>query len=238
MKNIDYDNVSIITVAKVASANFLYCNYNKTKKITHGHDLSQLKNILDKKQDHLIITGIRNPIERNLSYLFQTYNQNYFNNVKTKKNNYKGENCYIPEIASKRLEDVKPEEMIDLYFKQKYHNTFNEWFEEFLNITNINKFDKNQGLDFYKFPNNNTLMIYTVESLNDNIKYICDILGITNFKNQNDASKRSYANLYQKINNSIRYKEEYLNSLLFTKIMNFFYKKSDIESFYSKYKLS
>ena len=39
--------------------------------------------------------------------------------------------------------------IIDLYFKKDYvyHNVFNEWFKEFLDITKINNFDKNKGLN-------------------------------------------------------------------------------------------
>ena len=71
----------------------------------------------------LIIVGIRNPIDRNLSYLFQTFRDNSHNEVKTKKNGYKGEYCYIPEMIS---DELTSEQIIDLYFKQTYHNTFNE----------------------------------------------------------------------------------------------------------------
>ena len=54
-----------------------------------------LRDVLNNKSNCLIIVGIRNPIDRNLSYLFQTYKDKDYNDVKTKKNNYKGEFCYI-----------------------------------------------------------------------------------------------------------------------------------------------
>ena len=123
------------------------------------------------------MSELENPIDRNLSYLFQSYNDQFYNDVKTKKNNYKGENCYIAKMANNRF--PPSEKIIDLYFEQKYHNTFNEWFEEFLDITKINKFNKDKGIDFYNFSNNNTIMIYTIEKLSENDKYILDKLGIT-----------------------------------------------------------
>ena len=173
MSKITYDEVVINTVAKVGSANFLACKYSQTKNICHVHSLLELQNTLNKKSNCLIIVGIRNPIDRNLSYLFQTFNDNFYNDVRTKKNNYKGEFCYIPEVYDKTLKHYATAEVIiDSYFKQKYHNTFNEWFEEFLDITKISKYDKDKGVDFYKFPNNNTIMIYTMEKLTANDKYI------------------------------------------------------------------
>ena len=47
-KEIDFDNINIITVAKVASANFLRCNYkNKINEKHHGHSLLRLKNVIE-----------------------------------------------------------------------------------------------------------------------------------------------------------------------------------------------
>lgn len=245
-KEILFEKVDIITVAKVGSANFLHCNYSSTKNKTHAHDLLKLKNILNNNRNSLIIVGIRNPIDRNLSYLFQTFNDRSYNDLRTKKNKYKGEYCHIPEICGNNSIPIwkdpmqkiiiKPEKMIDLYFKKNYHNTFNEWFEEFLEITNIKKFNKEKGLDFYEFPNNNTIMIYTMEKLDQNKEYICDLLGITNFKNRNNSNKRAYSKLYKEVKNKIVYTKEYLNNLLNTEIMHIFYSDLDIENFYLKYK--
>lgn len=155
--NISFKEVKVITVGKVGSANFLFCKYSQTENIHHGHSLLTLQNTLNKESDCLIIVGIRNPIDRNLSYLFQTFNDNFHNNIQTKKNNYKGEYSYIPGMSQDTspiyVDDsikiiIHPEKIIDLYFNQKYHNVFNEWFDEFLEITKINTFDKNKGGGF------------------------------------------------------------------------------------------
>ena len=234
MSKITFNKVEIITVAKVGSANFLYCNYNKTNNIKHGHSLLNLRKILNNNNNCLIIVGIRNPIDRNLSYLFQTYKDNKYNDVKIKKNSYKGEFCYIPNMAKNKF--ISAEKIIDLYFSQGYHFTFNEWFEEFLQITKIKKFNKDKGIDFYKFPNNNTIMIYTLEKLSENEKYILDTLGIKKLENNNDSKKRDYYKMYNQVKQKIAYKKEYLDKLLNTDIMRLFYNESDIEFFYSKYK--
>ena len=238
MSKITYESVIVNTVAKVGSANFLECKYSQSKKIQHGHNLLTLQNTLNNKSNHLIIVGIRNPIDRNLSYLFQTYADKSCNDVRTKKNNYKGEMCYIPKVYDTTLKRyATPEVIIDLYFKQKYHNTFNEWFEEFLDITKITNFDKDKGVDFYKFPNNNTIMIYTMEKLNANDKYIKKNLEIvSDIKNQNTADGRDYSEIYKKVKQKIIYKKEYLDNLLNTDIMRLFYNENDINLFYSKYK--
>lgn len=231
-----FDKVRIITVAKVGSANFLNCGYTQTKDVKHGHNLLVLKNILDTEKNCLIITGIRNPVDRNLSYMFQTYKNNSFNDVKTKKNNYSGENGYIPIMAKQK--NVIPSKVIDLYFKKDYHNTFNEWFDEFLETTSITSFDRDVGLSFYQLPNNNTIMIYTLEKLDKNKDLIVETLGIQNFKNVNDSKKRTYHALYEKTKNTIAYTQKYLDNLLDTRIIKLFYGENDTKQFYSKYKIS
>ena len=235
---ITYETVIVNTVAKVGSSNFLDCKYSQSTKIHHGHSLLTLQNTLNNKSNCLIIVGIRNPIDRNLSYLFQTYNEKELFGVETKKNSYKGEFCYIPEIAVfKDIRYETPEVIIDLYFKQKYHNTFNEWFEEFLNITKITNFDKDKGVEFYKFPNNNTIMIYTMEKLTANYKYIKEQLGIvSDIENNNNSDYKSYSKIYKEVKQKIVYKKEYLDNLLNTDIMRLFYNENDINFFYSKYK--
>ena len=243
---IKFNKVKIITVAKVGSANFLNCKYSqliynkRNKDIFHRHSLLTLKNTLEKERNCLIIVGIRNPIDRNLSYLFQTATNNFANDVKMKKNNYKGQLAFIPGILNKKLNSYNTSnKIIDLYFKNgyDYHNTFNDWFKEFLDITKINHFDRNKGIDFYKFSNNNTIMFYALEKLDKNYKYIKRQLGIlSNIKNINDSNVRSYAKIYNEVKQKIVYKKEYLDNLLDTNIMHLFYNKNDIKSFYSKYK--
>ena len=246
MSKITYETVIVNTVAKVGSANFLKCKYSQSNKIRHNHSLLELQNTLNEKSNCLIIVGIRNPIDRNLSYFFQSFNLRGYNNIKTRKNNYKGEYCYIPGMSDSKEaiwenSDIKinfsAEKIIDLYFKEKYHNTFNDWFEEFLDITKISKFDKDKGVDFYKFPNNNTMMVYTMEKLIENDEYIKEKLGIvSDIKNINNSKLRGYSEIYEEVKHKIVYKKEYFDKLLNTDIMRLFYNENDINFFYSKYK--
>lgn len=82
----NFDNINVIRVAKVGSSNFLHSLKHKYKKnLTHTHSLKYLKDILC-KENQFIIVGIRNPIDRNLSYLFQTYKRKGKNTLEIKSN--------------------------------------------------------------------------------------------------------------------------------------------------------
>ena len=231
----NFNEVHVVTVAKVGSSNFLHVCKEKYKTY-HTHSLLHLKNILKNKKNILIIVGIRNPVDRNLSYLFQTFRNNFYNTVCTKKNNYKGENAFISDMNLNSNID----KIIELFFQQSYHYTFNDWFQEFFDITNINQqnFDKKKGMKLYKLSNNNTVLIYTMEKLNDNKKNICELLNISNLTNINNSQGRDYKDLYNNVKKTITYKKTHLDSLLQTSIMNFFYTKEDIQKMYSKYKIT
>lgn len=80
-------------------------------------------------------------------------------------------------------------------------------------------------------------MIYTMEKLVENDKYIKERLGIIgDIKNTNTSHNRCYSEIYNKVKQNIIYKKEYLNNLLNTDIMRLFYHENDINLFYSKYK--
>lgn len=225
---IHFDKVRNISVAKTGSANFLHCKYDQTCDVEHGHSLSRLKEILVNEQNALIITGIRNPIDRNLSYFFQTCQDDFYNDVKTVHNNYKGEYCYVPEM----VQCTSPLDAIDLYFKQENHDTLNQWFDEFLHITKIKEFDQEKGVSFYTLSNNNTLLVYTLEKLEKNYEFICDMLGIKDLKNRNMRIN----DLYKSVKNTIIYTRDYLNKQLDTPIMRLFYGENQIKEMYDKYR--
>ena len=235
-----FSNIEIITCAKVGSRDFLDSCKNKYST-SHGHSLQKLREILSNSRNTLIIVGIRNPIDRNLSYLFQTYPDDIYNDVKTRANNYEGEYCYIPEIPNWVNGDVhfSADKLIELYFNMPYHNTFNDWFEEFFEITGLSekKFNREKGLEFYQFPHNNVIMIYTLEKLNSNRAEICKFLDIQDLYYSNNSDFRGYNKLYNEVKKKITYTQDYLNRLLDTDIMKFFYTSEDIDKMYSKYRV-
>ena len=197
------------------------------------------------KGNNFIIVCIRNPIERNLSYFYNIGNnpyKTYHPKFETKKNNYQTQIINFSEkIINKSTTDT-----IDLYFNTDIHNQFNEWFSEFFEITGINQktFNKTDGLDFYELPNNNKIMIYTLEKFNSNLNNFRKIFRlencpehninniIVNAYNSNDCIWKDH---YNTIKSQITYTQSYLDSQLNTDIMKFFYSDEDIQSFYNKY---
>jgi hypothetical protein len=231
-----FENIAVITPAKVASAT-VYFTIKKSNKynMSHNHSLPDLKKCLLKKNT-LIIVGVRNPIDRNFSYILKNHKliydgkKNRWNRMQgvfTKVNNYRGDNsCHIPD-------NISDEQFIKEFFKCDIHKTFNYWFEEFFEITNINNlgFNKKKGFTVYDFPNNNKIMIYTAEKLNNNLDEICKYLDIEStiiIKNKNDSE------LYKNIKKKIKYSKEHINMVLNTDVVKFFYTEEDITQFYNK----
>tara|TARA_Y100000816_G_scaffold291480_1_gene282968 strand:+ start:2260 stop:3441 length:1182 start_codon:yes stop_codon:yes gene_type:complete len=236
---ISYKEVNIITVAKVGTQTFMFSEYTGVpKKHVKGHhgltcyhpDYTNLKDTLEHKTDNLIIVGIRNPIERNLSFLMSTWMTEFSKNEFGKFNT-----CCVPD--SKTKENVSATEIIQEYWKKgdKYHFAFNMWFTVFLSLTKITEFDKDKGVSFYKFKGNNTIMIYQLEKLKQNSEYIKKKIGLKDIIHFGDQ-KKTQPQKYEEIKNKICYPKEYLNRLLNTDIMKLFYNPEDIQRFYSSVK--
>ena len=233
-------DIHIITPAKVASRT-LYDYISKEKNSTivenvyHNHYLPNLKNIVNSQKNKIIIVGVRNPIERKISYILKNHTLQYcskscprhpLRGVCTKKNNYKGDySCYIPP-------NVSDNEFIEAYFKVDIHNTFIDWLEEFIEIINIDNFnfDKNKGVDFYNLSNGNKLIIYTKEKLNNNFNTILKYLDIT-FDNKIENKNVNNTERYKNIKNKITYTHDYVNMLLNNDVIKLFYTDQDIEMF-------
>ena len=234
------DNFTIFTIGKVGYGNFCNIEKNRINPKLASTSLLKLKNTLTKKNNFIII-GIRNPIERNLSYFFEIidYSNKELNECrKIKKNNYTHDILYI----DKNTFNKSIEEIITLYFNTDIHTEFNNWFEEFFEITGINKktFNKSDGLDFYELPNNNKIMIYTLEKLDLNENILNTLFrgdAPENSINTNPGSSQNkhYNNIYNNTKSQITYTQSYLDSQLNTDIMKFFYSDEDIQGFYNKY---
>lgn len=239
-----YDIFNVITVGKVGSMNLstILTPLYRTNPLTHS--LYKLKEVLN-TSNNFIVVGIRNPIDRNLSYFYNIGNipgNTLSKEFQTKKNNYASQIItFSDNITNKSITDT-----ITLYFNTDIHNQFNEWFTEFFEITGINQntFNKNEGLDFYNLPNNNKIMIYTLEKFDNNINIFNKIFRSENNNsccfntiaiNANNSQNRFYKDHYNNIKTQITYTQTYLDSQLNTDIMKFFYSDSDIQSFYNKY---
>lgn len=224
--------VDIITVSKVASASFAYSmartriNGGPLYKVYHSHSLEDLRDILNNQSDRLIISGIRNPLDRNISYFFQGFHDNFYNTVKMASNNYQGELCYIEGIENKTAE-----EMIDIFFDQKWHYTFNDWFEEFMELTGITEFDKDKGYQMYELKNGNKLLFYTFEKLDENSDELSKLLKIKNIPNTNIRIN----NTYKEFKQLIKFPDEYKEKLLMEPHMHIFYTNEQLDKFWQSY---
>ena len=234
-EELNIEKVYINTVAKIGSASFLHSLEGAGFNVHHGHSLELLGKVLTQESNCLIVSGIRNPLDRNISYFFQTCADNFYNNVKTKKNGYKGENCFVMERDE--FNQIAPIQIINLFFSQKWHYTFNDWFYEFFEITKIDfyEFDRDLGIGVYNFPNNNYLLFYVYEKLSRNIPFIESFFGIREFAHANNSEERVYRDQYRKVKSLIKIPQNYKDKLLLTPIMNNFYGKEEIAAFFGKY---
>lgn len=248
-KNIDDLNikeVDIVTMVKVGSTTIwetlLQLKKNKYK-IEHNHNLKYLKSRVDNNKNILFVMGIRNPLDINMSYFFMTCNGYSNTTEKIMKNNYLGfhNNLSIEsDFQYNDLNNLKFEEIKDMFFKRNLHFFFNQWFEELFTMINLNKvkFDKKLGISFYQLPNNNILMFYTLEKLNDNEKILKEFLDVNEIIKENLSEQKEYKDKYDEFKSKISFSKYYKDRLLNTDIMNHFYTKKEIESFYNKYPTS
>tara|TARA_B100000131_G_scaffold318903_1_gene363708 strand:+ start:1301 stop:2011 length:711 start_codon:yes stop_codon:yes gene_type:complete len=232
IKDLNVERIRVITVAKVASSAFSHSLSDKYKT-SHGHSLALLKKCLEEEENTLVISGIRNPLARNLSYFFQTYSDVGRNDVKCKSNKYKGEKCYVME--KDKILSLSTEEVVQKFFDQKWHNTFNDWFEEFFEITDIDvvSFDKESGYQLYSLDNNNWILFYTFEMFSKNKSKFERFFDIKRLEHTNNADKRIYGEVYRSVKASIKFPKPYKQKLLNTEIINRFYSKSDIQKFWA-----
>ena len=229
LNNNIFSYINVITVAKIGSTMFNTILYDH-----HYHSLNVLIYIIENKTNNLIISGIRNPIDRNISYFFETYNLSFID-IRMKCNDYKGE--YHTGIDNISIIDKDTDQLIDLFYKQNYHTTFNNWFNEYFDILNFdinsNSFDKEKGWGIFKVKNNNYILLYTLEKINnlENELLKLDI----KLKSENVADNKIYSKKYKEFKQKIKISDKYKKDLLNTDIMRFFYSDDDIKNMYKKY---
>ena len=103
----------VITVAKVGSASMYHSLKKAKKKVYHEHSLARFKNLLDTESNLFFIVGIRNPIDRNLSYFFQTYKDDFYNQNITDISVF-SESALLSKITNFTYDD-----MLDLNLEEK-----------------------------------------------------------------------------------------------------------------------
>ncbi len=234
-EDLNVDKIYINTVAKVGSASFLHSLRGAGFNVHHGHSLAFLRDVVTQQENCLVISGIRNPLDRNLSYFFQTYADDFCNDLKIRKNDYQGEYCFV--MDKDKINEVSPIKIIDIFLSQQWHYSFNEWFYEFFEITEIEflEFNRNLGIGVYGLPRGSYLLFYVFEKLHISTPFLEAFFGIEELGHSNNSEERIYKNQYNKVKSLIRMPQKYKEDLLLTPIMKNFYKKEDILSFLEKY---
>jgi hypothetical protein len=174
-----------------------------------------------------IITAFRDPYARNVSLLFQTLH------------------LYLFHLNPGTIEDNNfgsTDELIDHYFHDYVRKDAPFiWFKEELEAaTKIDifdyPFDKDKG---YTIINKKKLsiLVLTLEKLNDNEAIIADFIEDPNFKleHKNNGSKKWYADLYDSFKKRNLLSAEELDFYYNNDIVRHFYNEETIESFKRKW---
>lgn len=232
---VDYKNIHVITSAKVGTTIF-----SNSLLITHTHGINMLEYYLGKNNKKLIISGIRNPLDRNISYFFETF---YYKNCEPILKFYDNQNKieYYSKIINTftctkdEINNIEINNLINL-FKNKdyiYHNHFTMWYEQFFDMTKINTidFDKEKGVQLYKINNDTYILFYLLEKYNDNKNDLEKFLNISLHNEKNLTSDKDVSKKYKEFKENIKLDNNYKDLLLNTNVMKYFYEDKYIEKF-------
>lgn len=209
---------------RLNKAKFLY-------KIIYPVEFFLLRKIIKRKINKgielKIITLVREPISRNISFLFQVspavlYRQ-YLNGGKR-------------DDLDNTLEYMEEE-----FYSNIWHESAEEWFEQDLKkVTGVDvfdyEFDKSKGYSIIKQKNVNVLVL-KMESLHENEDVIGEFIGEKNFnlKADNISSNKWYRDLYRSFKSNFKPDQSYISRLYNSKYMNHFYSEAEIEQYKNKW---
>jgi SAM-dependent methyltransferase len=194
-----------------------YINNGNVKLAIQEREWKEIANyILTKKPLLNVVTAVREPIARNISAYFQNLSESDF------------------------AKDT--DGLIHSFLNNYPHTVPVNWFnEQFKKVFDIDIFDypfnKNRGWDEIMKDNLNilTLTIETDDAEKINAFNRFFGLNVTSIPRANVANSKEYAVEYRKFIDTIMLKQDYIQRLLDTDIVRHFYKKSQIEQFYSKW---
>jgi hypothetical protein len=181
--------------------------------------VKKVKKCMDKSDKVKIITGVRDPVSRNVS--------SYFQGMQTKdKVNYDIEN-YLNEFQ------LVTNHNVPLY-----------WFDhELKRHLGINIFETEFNKDLgYKIINKGKyeIFIYRLENLDSIIEEVRSFVGENNFSytKKNITEKKVKNHLLSEFKNKVIFSNEYLEAMYNSKYMNHFYSRKEIKDFIKKYQQS
>jgi hypothetical protein len=175
-----------------------------------------------------IITAFRDPYSRNISLLFQTLHH------------------YLYHINPGNIDDdnfSSSSELLDYYFKQhiRKDGPFT-WFKDELEAASSidifdYPFDKERGYSIIK-KDKISILVLTLEKLNDNEGVIADFIGEKDFKldHKNNGTKKWYADLYDAFKKRNLLSEQDLSYYYDNEIVRHFYTETQIEEFKNRWR--
>ena len=151
------EDIEVITVAKVGTKVFAQGGLNNKE---FYHSTVVLHNFLKNRKNTIIISGMRNPLDRNISYMFESYYKPVGDVVF--RDGTRVIDTFICNLGE--LVPIDTYKLIEIYKNKTYHDGFNRWFYELFEITGVNKvpFNKELGVQLYKMPENNNYILFYV----------------------------------------------------------------------------
>lgn len=237
------NNLEVITPSKCGSDFFsrqlLNPNIISGKDSCHHHTTQIIKDILLNTSNNFIIVGMRNPIKQSISFFFHP-GINKFNDIRFINKKYpKYEVDYYEMMDQKFRDSIKKQnidELINIYLDGDFHTNTIDWISELFMITNINKinFDKERGLTIYLVKNNNYLLLYTMEKLNDNIDFFNQFFK-KEFVHSHQTANYYENDIYNKFKKELKLSNEFKNKLLDNDVIKYFYSDEDVKGFYNDF---
>ncbi|MBN2521819.1 MAG: hypothetical protein JXB24_01030 [Bacteroidales bacterium] len=197
------------------------------QRLKYRIKFSLLRMIIMRRKKVKILSLVREPIARNMSFFFQDI-QIPIMDLHIDKNTVESD-----EISS--------DELIISFFTKFNHLQGISWFDD--------EFKKSTGIDIYKHDFNKKegfarfscdgadIMVARMENLDTLANELSDFLGIPDFvvSETNTGSRKWYSEVYREFKDKIQFNEEYIDGLYKSRFMEYFYSEKEILNFKKHY---
>ena len=204
--------------------------YLSHEKVVSRYLGNKIQDLLDKRKIK-IISIVREPVSRNLSYFFYSIEQ------------------YFPDFYRRyQAEEIIMQDLIDEFWRQQKLVGYShiDWFENELKAVfgfDIFKksFSKDECYTIYTAQdqgNDLEILILRLEGLDNHIvQALSAFLGVANVtvNHRNSAQDRDYYDIYQQFKKQIKFPVEYLDGLYDHPYMKLFYSDDEIAKFQEKW---
>jgi len=191
----------------------------------YGQAIEIIKNSINKGKKVKIITSAREPVARNISFMFFTLPLMFSKNA---------------DIAVHKYAFTEIFEY--MYYKMIDHDYVLNWFDSEIKAC--------LGIDIYEYPfdkekgyvliekDNVELLVLKMEKLDNCAQIIKEFTGVNEFtlERENSSENYWYKPVYDKFKEKFIPDKEYLEHMYESKFMHYFYSDDEIKGFYEKYK--